>query len=201
MKKIVCTAMGLLCAAAVVADPIDSKVIHNYNQVGLGYNYVEADDLDGHGVIGGASVELSNFLIGGGANYIWFDDAEAWSVEGFVGYIFRLMENHINIIPRVGLGYDEASVDLGPFGEASEDVVTIRPGITLSYAINNHISLNGGYTFVGDIESDDLVFESAHTFSLGTSLAIAERLGLSLNALFMEEQGFSGATAILSWHF
>ena len=202
MKTFICAAAGFLCASILVAaDPIDSKVIHNYNQFGVGYNYVDGDDVDGHGVIGTASVDLNNFLLGGGANYVWFDDAESWSVEGFAGYIVRLMENHINIIPRVGVGYNQVSVDLGSFGDVDGDVVTIRPGITLSYAINNHISLNGGYTFVGDIESDDLQFDSAHTFSVGTSIALVERLGLNLHALFEEEQGFSGATAILSWHF
>ena len=43
MKTFIYTAMGLLCASIVVADPIDSKVIHNYNQFGVGYNYVDAD--------------------------------------------------------------------------------------------------------------------------------------------------------------
>ena len=203
MKTLIYTAMGLLCAVAVVADPIDSKVIHNYSQFGLGYNYVEADDVNGHGVIGSVSVELSNFLIGAGGNYIWFDefDAEGWSAGGFAGYILRLMENHINIIPRVGLKYNEVSVDLGPFEDADTGVTTLEPGITLSYAINNHISLNGGYTYVGEISSDNIQFDSVHTFSVGTRIAITENLGLNLDALFQEEQGFSGATAILSWHF
>ena len=93
-----------------------------------------------------------------------------------------------------------SQTDSGPFGFVA-NVVTLEPGVTLSYAINNRISLNGGYTYIGDITSDDLQFEAAHTFSLGTSIALAERLGLNLNALFEEEQGFSGATAILSWHF
>ncbi len=195
--------MGLFCVATVVAAPIDSKVIHNYNQFGVGYNYVHGDDdLDGHGVVGSVSMEVGNFLIGAGGNYIWFDefDAESWSAGGFAGYILRLMENHINIIPRVGISYNEVSVDLGPF-DADGNVVTLEPGITLSYAINNHISLNGGYTYVADIESDDLEFDTAHTFSVGTRIAIAENLGLNLDALFADEQGFSGATAILSWHF
>jgi hypothetical protein len=202
MKPFIYAAMGWFCASVLVAEPIDSKVIHNYNQFGVGYNYSHGDDVDGHGVIGTVSVDLSNFLLGASANYIWFDefDAEGWSAGGFAGYIVRLMENHINLIPRVGVAYNEISVDAGPFGSV-ENVATLEPGITLSYAINNRISLNGGYTYVQDIDSDDLSFEAAHTFSLGTSLAITEQLGLNLNALFAEEQGFSGATAILSWHF
>lgn len=200
MKPVIYTAMGLLCASILVAaEPIDSPVIHNYDQFGVGYNYVELDDVDGHGVIGTLSMDLNNFLIGGGANYIWFDDAESWTAGGFAGYILRLMENHINIIPRVGVSYNEVSVDVGLFGSAIANFVSIEPGITLSYAINNQISLNGGYTYIQDLD-DDLDVER-HTFSLGTRLALAERLGLNLNALFEEEQGFSGATAILSWHF
>jgi len=193
--------MGLLCAATVVPAPIDSRVIHNYHLFGVGYNYVDRDGVDGHGVVGNVSMELGNFVVGGGGNYIWFDDAnaEAWSAGGFAGYVVRLMENHINIIPRVGVTYNEQSVDLGLFGGGVANFVSIEPGITLSYAINNHISLNGGYTYVQDID-DDVDFE-AHTFSVGTRIAIEENLGLNLNALFEEEQGFSGATATLSWHF
>src|SRR5688572_17147226 len=203
MKTFIYTALGLLCAGVLVAAPIDSKVIHNYNQFGIGYKYVDAgDDVTGHGVNGTVSVDLSNFLLGAGGNYVWYDefDAESWSAGGFAGYVLRLMENHINIIPRVGIAYNEISTDAGPFGFV-ENVVTLEPGITLSYAINNRISLNGGYTYVQDIESDDLSFDAAHTFSVGTSIALVERLGLNLNALFEEEQGFSGVTAILSWHF
>jgi len=199
--------MGLLCASVLgAAEPIDSKVIHNYNQFGVGYNYVDADGTDGHGVVGTVTVDLSNFLLGAGGNYIWYDefDAESWNATAFAGYIVRLMENHINIIPRVGIGYNEISTDAGPFGFV-ENVVTLEPGVTLSYAINNRISLNGGYTYVQDIEDDDddlfPDFEAAHTFSLGTRVALTENLGLNLDALFEEEQGFSGATAILSWHF
>jgi opacity protein-like surface antigen len=201
MKTFTYLAMGLFCAATVVAEPIDSKVIHNYNQFGVGYNYVDGDGVDGHGVIGNVSMELGNFLLGGSGNYIWFDeaDAESWSAGGFAGYIFRLMDNHINIIPRVGVSYNELSVDFGPFGGAVANFVSIEPGITLSYAINNRISLNGGYTYIQDLDDD--VDVEAHTFSVGTRLAIAKNLGLNLDALFEEDQGFSGATAILSWHF
>src|SRR5687768_5551736 len=195
MKKLIYTAAGLLCASVLgAAEPIDSPVIHNYNQFGVGYNYVEADDLDGHGVVGTVSMDLGNFLLGGGGNYIWLDNAEAWSAGGFAGYIVRLMENHINIIPRVGVNYNEVSVDFGRGGGAVANFVSIEPGITLSYAINNKISLNGGYTYVQDID-DDIDVE-VHTFSLGGVVALTERLGLNVNALFAEEQGFSGATAI-----
>jgi len=199
------TAAGLLCASVLVAEPIDSPVIHNYNQVGVGYNYVDADGTDGHGVVGTFSVDRSNFLLGAGGNYVWYDefDAESWSATAFAGYIVRLMENHINIIPRVGVAYNELSSGAGR--GFVENVVTLEPGVTLSYAINNRISLNGGYTYVQDIEDDDddlfPDFEAAHTFSLGGSLAIAERIGLNVNALFEEDEGFTGATAILSWHF
>ena len=206
MKTIIYAVMGLLCAAAVVAAPIDSTVIHNYTYFGVGYNYVDADDADGHGVVGTVSMDLNNFLVGGGANYTWFSvddfddvDLESWSAGGFAGYVFRLMDNHINIIPRVGVSYNEASIDFGSFGGDVENFVSIEPGITLSYAINNHISLNGGYTYIQDLD-DDIDVE-AHTFSVGTRIALAEHLGLDLNAFFEEEQGFSGAAAILSWHY
>jgi hypothetical protein len=200
MKILVYTAAGLLCASVLVAEPINSPVIHNYNQFGVGYEYVDADGVDGHGVVGTFSADLGNFLLGAGGDYIWYDefDAESWRATALAGYIVRLMENHINIIPRVGVAYNELSIDAGPFGFV-QNFVSIEPGITLSYAINNRISLNGGYTYVQDID-DDIDVE-AHTFSLGGTVALAERLGLNVNGLFEEDEGFTGVTAILSWHF
>lgn len=200
MKTLLYTGLGVLCAQAVSAQ-IDSRVIHNYNEFGVGYQYVDADGADGHGVTGGGSVDINNILLGGAANYVWFDDAdaEAWSVGAFAGYVVRLMDNHLNIIPRVGVSYNEISVDFGGGGSAVENFVGIAPGITGSYAINNQISVNGGYTYTQDIDDD--VDVEAHGFSVGTRVAIAESLGLNLNAFFVEDEGFTGVSAILSWHF
>jgi hypothetical protein len=104
MKRSIYTGLGLLCACAAGAQ-IDSRVIHNYNEIGVGYQYLHSDDIDGHGFIAGASTDLSNVLLGISGGYTWIDDfdAETWGVVGSVGYAIRLMENHINIIPGSAL--------------------------------------------------------------------------------------------------
>src|SRR5688500_20363635 len=85
MKTSIYTGFGLLCACAVSAQ-IDSKVIHNYNEIGVGYQYLHSDDVDGHGFIGRASVDLNNVLLGvsGGFNSIDDFDGETWGVAGSV---------------------------------------------------------------------------------------------------------------------
>ena len=204
MNKLIYTVTGLLCAPSLFADAIDSKVIHNYTEVGVGYKYVDLDDVDGHGVVGGGSIDLNNFLLGVSASYVWLDegDAEAWRTGAFAGYVVRLMENHLNIIPRIGLSYNEVSVDAsGPFDDGGvENFVGLEPGITISYAINNRVSVHGAYTFVGDIEVFD-VGTTVHEFTIGTRVALADRLGLNLNGHFADEEGFAGISGILSWHF
>jgi len=198
MNKLIYTVTGLLCAQSLFADAIDSKVIHNYTEVGVGYRYVDLDDLDGHGVVGGGSIDLNNFLLGVSASYTWLDEgnAEAWRTGAFAGYVVRLMENHFNIIPRIGVSYNEVSVDDG----GVENFVGLEPGITISYAINNRVSVHGAYTFVGDIDVFD-VGTAAHESSIGTRIAVADQLGLTLNGHFLDEEGFTGVSAILSWHF
>ena len=115
-----------------------------------------------------------------------------WTVGAGVGYVFRLEENHVNIIPRFGVSYSEADV---PGGSAS--ATTIQPGILLSYAFNNTLSVNGGYTYGRDVDSS----ADVHGFSVGSQVALSKRLGLNLNVLFTDENGFSGASAGFTYHF
>lgn len=200
MKKLLYTGLGLLCAQAVSAQ-IDSRVIHNYNEIGVGYQYLHADDIDGHGVVGRASTDLNNVLLGVSAGYTWIDDfdAETWGIGGTVGYAIRLMENHLNIIPRVGIGYTEATVDFGPLGSDTEGFASISPGISVSYAINNQISLNAGYTYSRDLDEDFDIED--HGFGIGARIALAERIGLDVGVSLDEEEGFTGIGAMISWHY
>ena len=200
MKKCIYTGLGLVCAYAACGQ-IDSKVIHNYNEIGVGYQYLHSDDVDGHGFIARASTDLNNLLLGISGGYTWIDDfdAETWGVAGSVGYAIRLMENHINIIPRVGVGYSEATVDFGPFGSDTEGFASIQPGITVSYAINNQISLNASYSYLRDIDEDFDIED--HGFGVGARFALNESWGLDVGVGFDDEEGFTGIGGMISWHY
>jgi len=199
--------MGLLCAGQLFAEEITSSVIHDYSQVGIVYRYVHdfgnTDD-NAHGFAGNGSYEIRNFVLSVSGDYLWGDndlgvdaDVNLWSVVGGVGYVLRLYQNHVNIIPRFEVGYSEVSVKVPGFGTFHSDSTAVLPGITLSYAINNRISFDGGYTYAHDLDTGD----DGHGFTAGTRIAVAERIGLNIQAMFAEGLGFTGVTAGLSFHY
>lgn len=106
------------------------------------------------------------------------------------------MGNHVNIIPRFGMVYNKVL-----FEDAdSDEFWNIAPGITLSYAINNRVSVNGNYTYLHDIDLDQ--GKGVHTFGPGARIALTERLGLDVGAAFAATgQAFRSAFAGISWHF
>ena len=122
-------------------------------------------------------------------SYFWAkDDLDIWNVGGGIAYAVRLMRDHVNVIPRFGMAYNKAML-----GSSSADATTINPGLTLSYAINNRVSVNANYTYVRDIDFDK--HSDAHTYGGGARVALTERLGLDLGASFAEGEGFVGAFA------
>src|SRR5437867_7422659 len=133
MKRILIITLALAWAHQIVAaEGINSKVIHDYTELGVGYTYVDDFGGDhGHGVLGHSSVDMHDLLFQVSGGYVWGDDVNAWSVGADLGYAIRLIRNHINIIPRVGVGYSRVL----PEGTGSADFWSIAPGITLSYAI------------------------------------------------------------------
>ena len=180
----------------MAAEGINSKVIHNYTQLGIAYGFVE--DIGGgsaHGVLADTSVDMDNFLFGVSGGYFWGkDDLEFWGVGAGVGYAVRLLRNHVNIIPQFSMGYDKAEL-----GDAHDSVTTIQPGISLSYAINNRLSLGGHYTYVRALDNNE---EDAHVFGPGLRIAVAENIGVDLGANFTNEgQAFTSAFAGVSFHF
>lgn len=203
---------GLIAIGAVLsliggglrAEEIDSPVIHNYRFVSAGYGYLHdiADSgIDGHGAIGALSFEEQGFLLGVGGGYFWTDedaaDINLWNVTASLGYVVRLMENHVNIIPRVGGGIGGLQIDDPVFGDVSDESWSIFPGIGLSYAINNQFAINGGYTYAYNFDSED----DDHLLNVGGTVAVLERVGLSVNASFSTEFGFSGITGAVEFHF
>jgi hypothetical protein len=198
MKRILVITFAVLWAHQIVAaEGINSRVIHDYTEFGVAYTYV--DDLGGshgHGVLGHSSVDMNNFLFEVDGGYVWGDDVDLWNLGGGVGYVVRLMRNHINIIPRVGVAYNKALFE----DDGSDDFWTLAPGITASFAINNRVSVSGNYAWVHDIHLDR--GKGVHTFGPGARVALTERMGLDVGAAFgTHGQAFKGAFAGVSWHF
>jgi hypothetical protein len=195
MKRVIIIASALLCGHSLIAaEGINSRVIHDYTEFGVAYGYL--DDLaggNGHGILAHTSVDMNNLLFSVNGNYFWGEeDVDVWSAGGAIGYVFRPMRNHINIIPQFGMGYSQAIFD--SFEDGS---TTISPGITVSYAFNNRLSVNANYTYVRGIDDEFDV----HGYGGGARFAVTERLGIDAGANFAESQGFVGAFAGVSWHF
>jgi hypothetical protein len=194
-----------LVGGGLIAAEVDSPVIHNYNYVGGGYGFLHDigdTGVDAHGVVGDFSFEEQGFLIGADGGYFWATDTgdadlNLWSVRPRIGYVVRLMENHLNIIPGVAGEWFGVEVDDPVSGSDSEDTWSIYPGVFLSYAINNRLALNGGYAWGYNFDSE----EDDHFFSAGAKFAILERVGLAVSSRFSSEFGFTGITAGVEFHY
>ncbi len=206
MKKTTLLVLTLASGTSLFAEPIDSPVIHNYSYAELGYAFVYDignSGADAHGVVGGASYEVNNFLIGVSGDYFGVTDLPAgvdmdvWGIGAQVGYAVRLMENRVNLIPHVGIGYSEATIDNAGFGSITEDSTTFSPGLSLSYAVNNRWSVGAGYNYSRDLEED----LHGHSFNVGTRIALTDRIGLNLGVSFVEDSGFAGVSSTLTFHF
>jgi hypothetical protein len=193
MKRLLIIVLAVCSYPLIAAEGINSHVIHDYTEIGIAYGYL--DDLagdTGHGVLAHTSVDMGNFIFDVNGNYFFGDDADLWGFGGGAGYAFRLMRNHINIIPRFGVAYDKID-----FGVLEDSTTFITPGVTLSFALNNRISINGNYTYVRGIDDEGDV----HTYGGGARVAITEKIGIDIGATFADGQGFVGAFGGLSFHF
>lgn len=206
MKKLLILTMALAGTHQLFAAEIDSHVIHDYSFIGLGYQYGYGDGgPDTHGGNAVVSYDLHNFLFslsGGYSEAGGNPDFDTWSVSGALGYVFRLQENHINIIPNFGIGYSRTRssfrIPFYPFVFNNNiDTTAIAPGISLSYAFNNRLSLNVGYAYGYDLNTHD----DAHSYFVGGEIAVTDRIGMEVSAHFVDHQGFAGAGAGVSFHF
>ncbi|HEX5222121.1 MAG TPA: outer membrane beta-barrel protein [Verrucomicrobiae bacterium] len=193
--------MGL---SSLAAEEIDSKVIHQYKYVAVNYDYVDGQGgPDGHGGSGFVSYEFKNFLFGVGGGYVQAGDnpqLSTWTVNGQVGYVFRLLENHINIIPSFGGGYAESTFSFNLPGfefESTADSPFIAPGVSASYAFNNYVSVNAGYTYGYNLDTE----EDVNAFSVGAECAVTEAIGLGVSVAIDTENGFTGVSAGVRFHF
>jgi hypothetical protein len=205
MKKSFLTTLLFASALSLQAEEIDSNVIHDYTSVGLGYGYLHdvAPGVNAHGVVAGVSCETHNFVLEIEGDYFVGDDdlgigleTDAWSVSGTVGYVIRLAENHVNVIPHVGVSYNEASASVGPFS-ADADATVISPGVTISYAFNNCVSIAAGYSYSYDVDSET----DDHSFHVGPTVRVCENVGVSVTGFFDTDDGFAGVLAGITYHF
>ena len=195
---------SLIGSGLIAAEVIDSRVIHNYRFISAGYGYlhdVAEAEIEGHGAVGAISFEEQNFLFGASGGYFWLNEEAAdinlWNALGSIGYVVRLMENHINIVPRLSGGLEGLEIDDPFFGDISDESWVIAPGIGLSYAINNQFAFNGGYTYAYNFDVED----EEHLFNVGGKVAILEQVGLAVNAVFSDDDGFRGITGAVEFHF
>jgi hypothetical protein len=206
MKTGLATIAGMLSlACGLTAGEIDSRTIHNYDYVSVGYGYlhdINDSGVNGHGAVGEFSFEEHNILVSVDVGYFWADDAGSadanfWIVRPGIGYVLRLAENHVNIIPRVAFGYSGIDIEGPLFGNAKDESWSFLPGISLSYAINNRFAINGGYTYSYNIDN----WHKDHLFSAGGAVAIVERIDLAVTASFSNDSGFTGITGAVEFHY
>ncbi|MFN7137777.1 MAG: hypothetical protein ACK4UN_00395 [Limisphaerales bacterium] len=207
MMKKTLLVIGLATATQLSAEELTSNVIHDYNQVQINYDYFHDlgnTGVNAHGVGAQFSYEIKNFLFAAEGGYAWGDDdlginadLSFWNISGSVGYVFRFMGNHLNIIPRFGVGYNELEIDSPITGTFRFDDVTIHPGITASYAITHCWNVFTGYSFDYGIDTE----AEGHALFVGTTVALAENIGTTVRAVFREGQGFAGLTAGISFHY
>jgi hypothetical protein len=207
MKRIMLAAalMGASVCQSLPAE-VDGHVIHHYTYFGFGYGYLHdvGGELNAHGIFADASFEEQNFVFTFGGDYFWGDDdlgidadVRLWDLNASAGYVIRLAENHLNIIPRFGAAFARAELEVDDFGTFEDDSWSIAPGGTISYALNNRIALAGSYAYVYNLDAE----EGDHAFSVGPKFALFERVGLSINATFSDENGFDGVFAGVEFHF
>lgn len=209
MKRALLLLLAVAGTQFGTAEELDSNVIHHYRYVGVGYNYFYSDQMqlpDGHGISAFGTYEFENFLFGVGGGKVQGEnrnvELETWDVQGNVGYVIRLLENHLNLIPSFGIGYSETTETLNlpffpfvvEFGAESTGIV---PGLAVSYAFNQYLSLNAGYSYGYDLDAHD----GAHGLSVGAECALTKKVGLGVGAHFDPEEGFMGLNAGLSFHF
>jgi hypothetical protein len=206
MKTGLVAIAGMLSVACgLTAREIDSRTIHNYDYFSIGYGYLhDVDDsgVNGHGAVGEFSFEEHNFLIAVTGGYFWPDDTgsadvKLWNVSPGVGYVLRLAENHVNIIPRVAVDYSGIDINDPVFGNERDESWFFLPGVFLSYAINNRFAINGGYTYSYKFDN----WDRDHLFSAGAAVAIVDPVDLAVTASFSKDFGFTGIVGALKFHY
>lgn len=187
----------VLAGAWARAEEINSDVIHNYNFLALRYGY-EPDAVgssDANGGIVELSADVKNIIFDVSASYAVANtspELNLWNLTGTVGYAIRLLENRVNIIPRIGGGYYEADAS-----GLSASTTTIEPGLAASFAFNNWLSIGAAYRYVYATDTETHV----NDFSVGPQVALGKKIGFDFRVDFNDHGGFSGVEAGFSFHY
>jgi hypothetical protein len=197
MKISLFAILSMLCAGRLLAQEAaepDSKVINQYSYVNLSLGCIPARDNVFVGVRFDGSLEYNDFLLWLKAGEFGnaFDDMSR--VSGGVGYAVRLDHNRINIVPRLGVSYQETT-ESDLFDNSTTVKSTVfEPSITFSYAFNSRFSLDAGYAL-------DVGNSSASQLNLGATLAFAKRWGVRLEGTIATDQNYNGLFAGVAFHF
>jgi hypothetical protein len=183
-------------AATVMAQnqAFNSDVIHDDTYIGAGYGLlydIGNSGVNAHGVVAKGSYDIRNVVLGADAGYYWLDEgsSDLWQIAGSIGYVFRPMQNRLNITPSIGIAYAELD---------DVDATTVLPGIAVSYALCSRASVGVGYRYGFDVDDSDV---DAHELQVGGQYALSEKVGLGVAASFVDGQGFAGLSALLNYHF
>ncbi len=202
MKTVLLTTVGLLSAVRLMADPVDSEVIHNYTFVDVGYSFLRGihGAPDFHGAFLAGSYDFHSLVFAADGSYHAADwngvEVDRAGVGGGIGYVFRAAENHLNIIPRFRADYSELTARLFG-GDVSAHTTTVGPGLVLSWAFSDQVAVNGAYDYAYNLDTQD----HRDVFHLGAVVAIAERVGLGLDTSYDTHDGFTGFSVGVSYHF
>ena len=193
--------VGVL-ASRLMAEDVDGKMIHHYTFVEGGYGYLHEigdGDINAHGLHTQLSFEQHNVVVTFGGGHFWGDDSQNfWNLNTSIGYVFRFAGNHLNLIPRFGAVYSDATEEVEDASTLfGNETWSITPGATISYALNNRIALIGSYAYNYNLDEE----EGDHVLSVGPKVAIFEQMGVSVRALLSDEDGFMGVMAGVEFHF
>lgn len=205
MKRSLFAIVGIFCAGHLLAQETNSKVIHQYSYVNLSGGYVPAH---------GGLPAFAGFKLEGAFEYrnvlAWLNlgsfadtgdavfGAEMNRSGGGLGYVIRLDQNHLNLIPRLGASYLKITQNDLFGGETTlVETTAIEPSITFSYAFNNRFSLDAGCALDADVDSGATVSQ----FNFGATCALAKHWGIRLEGTVATNQNYNGVFAGIAYHF
>ena len=181
---------ALIIASAVVkAEELDSKVLNNYNAVSAAYQYSSSallgSDVQAHGFGLGLSTEVyKNFILGASFSEVFASNdsisGQSWNLSPTIGYAIRLMDNHLNIVPKVSYGFGHTGLD---HSGLSDDTHSITGGALVSYALNNKLGIGVEYGYQSSLK-DGKYFgvADAHKIAVGPTYAISDVFGVFAKA-------------------
>ncbi len=192
MKKLKSTLIAALFSPLVVtanAEELNSKVLNNYNAVSAAYAYSSSAligaDVAAHGFGLGISTEVQkNIILGASFSEMFASNdtvsGQSWNLSPTIGYAVRLMDNHLNIVPKVSYGFGHASLD---HSGISDDTHSITGGALVSYALNNKLGMGVEYGYQSSLK-DGKYFgvADAHKITVGPTYALSDVFGVFAKA-------------------